>query len=161
MIFFVPCDLEIWQLTLKKNKAPLLCYVKLCASFRSHWWIPTRVTVRKRPIWVKVDDFLPAWPWNLTDDLKNNRTPLLTNIKLCEPFHHMWIPTGGTIRKRINWILTSVTLTFDPWPWPFAWTSLLSLVITSKKFMIIRWWEHSSEKGVKYPWNFMGDLEKQ
>ena len=55
--FFVPCDLEIWRMTLKNNRAPLLCYFKLCASFRSHWWIQTGVTVRKRPIWVKIDDF--------------------------------------------------------------------------------------------------------
>ena len=35
----------------------------------------------------------------------------------------------------------------DLWPWPFAWTSLLSLVITPENFMMIRWWEHS-QKGV-------------
>ena len=109
--FFVPCDLQIRQTTLKNNKAPLLCYFKLCASFRSHWWIPTGVTVRKRPTWVKVDFFLVAWPWNLTDGLKNNRAHLLNNNKLCAPFHHMWNQTGGTIRKRLNMILISVTLT--------------------------------------------------
>ena len=52
-----PCDLEIWRMTLKNNMAPLQCYLKLCASFRSHWWIQNGVTVRKRPIWVKFDDF--------------------------------------------------------------------------------------------------------
>ena len=35
----------------------------------------------------------------------------------------------------------------DLWPWPFAWTSLLSLVITPENFMMLRWWEHS-QKGV-------------
>ena len=35
----------------------------------------------------------------------------------------------------------------DLWPWPFAWTSHLSLVTTSENFMMIRWWEHS-QKGV-------------
>ena len=55
--FFCPCDREIWWMTLKNNRAPLLCYFKLCASFRSHWWIQTSITVRKRPIWVKFDDF--------------------------------------------------------------------------------------------------------
>ena len=55
--FLEPCDLEIWRMTLKNNRAPLLCYFKLCAAFCSHWWIQTRVTVRKRPIWVKFDDF--------------------------------------------------------------------------------------------------------
>ena len=55
--FLEPCDLEIWQMTLQNNRAPLLCYFKLCASFRSHWWIQTGVTVRKHPIWVKFNDF--------------------------------------------------------------------------------------------------------
>ena len=69
--FFVLCDLEIWRMTFKNNGAPLLCYFKLYVSFCSHWWIKTGVTVRKRPIWVKIDDcFLAMWPWNLTDDLE-------------------------------------------------------------------------------------------
>ena len=55
--FFSPCDLEVWWMTPKNNRAPLLCYFKLCASFRSHWWIQTGVTVRKRLIWVKIDAF--------------------------------------------------------------------------------------------------------
>ena len=55
--FLEPCDLGIWGMTLKNNRAPLLCYSKLCAAFRSHWWIQTGLTVRKRPIWVKCDAF--------------------------------------------------------------------------------------------------------
>ena len=54
---FVPCDLEIWWMTLENNRASLICCFKLCATFHSHWWIQTGVTVRKRPIWVKLDDF--------------------------------------------------------------------------------------------------------
>ena len=75
-IFFVPCDLEIWQMTLKNNKAPLLCYFKLCASFQSHGWIQTGVTVRKCPIWVKIDNFFSrvtlkfdGWPWKTIGNL--------------------------------------------------------------------------------------------
>ena len=80
--------------------------------------------------------------------LKNNRAPLLSNIKLYAPFHHhMRIQTGVTVRKRLSWVVTSVTLTFDLWPWPFAWTLLWSLVITPENIMMIRWWEHS-QKGV-------------
>ena len=55
--FFRLCDREIWWMTLQKYRTPLLCNFKLCASFHSHWWIQTWVTVRKRPIWVKLDDF--------------------------------------------------------------------------------------------------------
>ena len=68
--FIVPCDLEIRQMTLKNNRAHVLCYFNLCASFHSHCWIETGVTVQKRPIWVKIDHVLAVWPWNVTDDLE-------------------------------------------------------------------------------------------
>ena len=68
--FFVPCDLEIWWMTLENNRTPLLYYIKLCASFQSHGWIQTGVTVRKRSIRVKIGNFLSCvtlkfdgWPW--------------------------------------------------------------------------------------------------
>ena len=93
--FLEPCDLEIWRMTLKNNRAPLLCCFQLCAWFHCH----------------------------------------------------MWIQTGVRVRKRLSWVLTSVTLTFDLWPWPFAWTSLLTMIITPENFMMIWWWEHG-EKGV-------------
>ena len=84
--------------------------------------------------------------WRMT--FQNNRAPNLSIIKLYASFHHhMWIQTRVTVRKQLSWVLTSVTLTFDLWPWPFSWTSLLSLVITPENFMMIWWWEHG-EKGV-------------
>ena len=55
--FLEPCDLEIWQMTMQNNRAPLLCYFKLCASFHTHWWFQIAVTVRKRSIRLKIDDF--------------------------------------------------------------------------------------------------------
>ena len=67
LAIFFPCDIEIWRMTLKNNRAPLLCYFKLCASFHSHLWIQNGVTVQKRQIWVKIGDFfvlcdLEIWP---------------------------------------------------------------------------------------------------
>ena len=63
---FVLCDLEIWWMTLENNRASLLSNIKL----HSHRWIQTRVTVRKRPIWVKYDIFFSRvtlkfdrWHW--------------------------------------------------------------------------------------------------
>ena len=135
-------------MTLKNNRAPHLIYFKLCAYFDSHWWIQTGVIDWKRPIWVKINDFFVPCDieiWQMT--LKNNRAPLLCYFKRCASFRsHMLIPTEVTVRKRLNWVLTSVTLTFDLWPWPLAWPSPLSMVITPENFMI-RWQEHS-EKGV-------------
>ena len=66
---FRPCDLEIWWITPKNNKARLLYNIKLCVSFHIHQWIQMGVTVRKRPVWVKLDFFswvilqFDVWPW--------------------------------------------------------------------------------------------------
>ena len=74
--FIVPCDFEIWWMTLINNRVPLLCCFKPRAAFRSHWWIQTGVTVRKCPIWVKIDDFFSlvtlefdGWPWKTIGQL--------------------------------------------------------------------------------------------
>ena len=103
---FRACDLEILRMTLKNNRAPLLCHFKLYASFRSHWWIQTGVTIQKRPIWVKFVDFLePRDLEILRMTLKNNRAPLLCHFKLFAPFRsHWWIHTGVTVRKRPIWV---------------------------------------------------------
>ena len=68
--FFRSCDREIWWMTSKNNRALLLYYVKLCASFQIHWWIQTGFTVQKRSIRVEIGDILSCvtlkfdgWPW--------------------------------------------------------------------------------------------------
>ena len=45
-------------MTLENNRASLLCSFKLCATFHSHRWIQTKVTVQKDPNKVKIDIFL-------------------------------------------------------------------------------------------------------
>ena len=106
--FFVPCDLKIWRTTLKNNRAPLLFCVKRCASFHSHQWFQTGVTVRKRPIfWIKIDDFFVSRDleiWQMI--LKNNKAYLLFCLKLCASFQsHWWIQIGVTARKRPIWVI--------------------------------------------------------
>ena len=65
-----PCVLEIWWMTLKNNREPLLCHFKLYKSFQSHRWIQTGVTARKRSIRLKISHICPLWPWDLMDDLE-------------------------------------------------------------------------------------------
>ena len=74
--FFNPCDLEIWWMTLKNTRAPLLYYIKFCASFQIHRLIQTKVTVRKRSIQVKIGNLwshvtlkFDGWPWKTTRHL--------------------------------------------------------------------------------------------
>ena len=76
------------------NRTPLLCYVKLCASFHSHPWIQNGVTVRKRHIWVKIGDFFcPVWPWPLTSDLD-----VLHGYHFCH-CNHSWKFHDNTIMR--------------------------------------------------------------
>ena len=50
---------------------------------------------------VKLVIFLPLWPWNLTDNLENNRAPLLCYLNLYAPLHsRLWIQTGDAVWKR-------------------------------------------------------------
>ena len=41
------------------------------------------------------------WPWNLTDDRRQNRAPLLCHCKFCALFRsHLWIKTGVEVWKH-------------------------------------------------------------
>ena len=145
-------------MTFKNNRAPLLCYFKLCVSFHSHWWIQTGVTVRKRPIWV--------WPWNLTDDLQQGKSE---GFESCD---------RPIVRKRPIWVkigdvLYRVTLKFDRWPWKtkghlsFAVSSFVQHFIAIGKFKLelqsgnAQFGSNSMIFRAVWPLNLMHDLEKQ
>ena len=85
--YFILCDLEIWWMTLENNRGPLLYHIKLCASFQSHWWSQTWVTVRKRSIRVKIGNFLShvtskfdEWPWKTIGHLCIISKPWVNSI---------------------------------------------------------------------------------
>ena len=147
--FFVPRDLENWRMTLKKT----IGHLSYAASTFVHHFIANgefKLELQSGNVQfgskLTIFSLCDLEIWRMT--LKNNRVPLLSNIKLCASFHHhMWIQTGVTVWKRLNGIMTSLTLTFDLWPWPFAWISCLSIVITPENFRMIRWEEHC-QKGV-------------
>ena len=178
--FFVLCDLEIWQITLKNNRAPLLCYFKPSASFHSHLWIKNWVIVRKRSIWVKIGDFFVPCDleiWRMT--LKNNRAPLLFYFKICISFHsHLWNQNEVTVRKHQIWVkigefLSCVTLKFDRLPWKtighlcYATSSHVHHFIAICELKI-ELQSGNAQFGSKlaiicpvWPWNLTDDLEKQ
>ena len=69
-IFFVPGDFENWRMTLKNNRAPLIYYVKLCASFLIHWRVKLELQPGKLKLGKNWFFFCPAWPWKLMYDLE-------------------------------------------------------------------------------------------
>ena len=122
--FFEPCDLEIWRMTSKNNRAPLLCYFKLCAAFRSHWWIQTWVTVRKRQIWVKIDDFLSrvtlkfdGWPPKTIGHLCYATSSFVQHFVAIGEFRLKLQSGNAQSGSKSTIFLSRVTLKFDGWPW--------------------------------------------
>ena len=177
--FLEPCDLAIWRMTFKNNRAPLLCYFKLCATFRGHWWIETGVTVRKRPIWVKFDDFysrvtlqFDVWPWKTIGHLFYATSSYTS-------FHsHRWIQAGVTVRKSQIWVkiidfFSRVTLQFDVWPWKtighlfYATSSFVHHFVAIGDFKLelqsgnAQFGSNSTIFRAVWPCNLTDDLQKQ
>ena len=106
--FFVPCDLKIWQMSLEKNRAPFLHYVKLCASFQSHWWIQNSV---------KIGDFLSRvtlkfdeWPWKTIGHL----------FYATWSFVHCFKATGEfklELESGNPWFRSKSVIFCPVWPW--------------------------------------------
>ena len=112
-----PCDLEIWQMTLRNNRAPLLCHFKLCVSFHTHLWIQIWVTVRKCSIRVKINDFFSCvtlkfwgWPSKSIGHL----------FYATSSFVYHFIPIGDfkfELQSRNAQFGSNVTILWAVWPW--------------------------------------------
>ena len=156
-------------MTLKNNRAPLLFYFKLCASFHSHQWNQTGVTVRKRSIRVKIDDFFPCdlEIWQMT--LKNNRAPLLCYFKLCGSFRsHSEFrlelqPGNAQFGSKSAIFLCRVTLKFNQWPWKtighLFYTTLYQLCASFQSYrwiwtgVTVRKRSVWSKSAIYFPWD--------
>ena len=108
-------------MTSKNNKAPLLYYIKICASFQIHWWIQIGVTVRKCSIWVKIGDFLSqvtlkidVWPRKTIGHLFYTMSSFVHHFKSSQTWATAWKRSN---RVKIGNFLSRMTLKIDEWPW--------------------------------------------
>ena len=178
--FFSPCDLEISWMTLENNRAPLLYYIKLCASFQIHRWFKLKLQSRNTQFGSKSAIFFVLCDleiWWMT--LENNRAPLLYYTKLCASFQtHRWIQIGVTIRKRSIWVkignfLSRVTLKFDGWPSKTTGHLIYATSSFVYHFVPIGEFKFELQSGnaqfgsnatifrAVRPWNLRDDLQKQ
>ena len=111
-------------MTLKNNRAPLLCYFKLCASFRSHWQIQRGVTVRKRPIWVKNQRFFSRltlqfdrWPSKTTGHLSYATSSFVHHFVAIGKFKVELQSGNAQFGSKSTFFFSRVTLKFDGWLW--------------------------------------------
>ena len=123
-IFFSLRDLTIWWMTSTNNGAPLLYYIKLCASFQIQRWIQTRVTVRKRSIRVKIGEFLSGvtlkyhgWPWNTIGHLFYTKASFVHCFKAMGEFKLELQFRNYQFGSKSASCMSPVNLKFDRWPW--------------------------------------------
>ena len=111
-------------MTSKNNRAPLLCYFKCCASFHSHQWIQTGVTVRKRPILVKsmislsrVTLKFNKWPWKTIGHLIYTTSSFVHHFMAIGEFKLELQPGNIQFVSKSIIFLCRVPLKFGGWPW--------------------------------------------
>ena len=114
VIFFVPSDLDIWRMTLKNNRAPLLCYFKLCILFHSLLWNQNEATVRKHQIWVRISNFLSrvalkfeGWSWKTLGHLFYATSRFVNHFIAIREFMLELQSGNGYVRLLL-------------WPWPLT-----------------------------------------
>ena len=177
--FLEPCDLEIWRMTLNNNRAPLLCYFKLCASFRSYRWFQTGDTVWKRNLGLNRRFLEPRdlAIWRMT--LKNNRAPLYATSSFVHHFvvigeFKLELQSGNAqFGSKSTIFFSRVTLQFDIWPWKtkgylyYATSSFVQHFVAIDEFKLelqsgnAQFGSNSTIFISVWPWNLTADLEKQ
>ena len=107
-------------MTSKNNRAYLLYYIKLCASFQTHWWIQSGVTVSKRSIWFKIGDFLSyvtlkfdGWHWKTVGHLFYAISSFENHFKAISELKLEW--QSWNVQFGLKWAIFE-TLKFDGWP---------------------------------------------
>ena len=105
--------------------------------------------------------FCPVWPWNLMDDPeKQQSTSSILHQPLCIISNPSVNSNGSYSLETLNlgqnqqffvpcdWSYSTEMAKWghnlcdlDFWPWPFAWTSISSMVRIPENFMIIQWQE--------------------
>ena len=141
--FFGLCDLEISRMTSKNNRVPYLCHFKLSTQSRNHLRIQTGVIFRKRSFEVTIGNFLyrvtlefDGWPWKIVGHIFHATSNFVHHfVVICEFKLEL---RSGNVQIGTKFVLTSVTLTFDPRPSPFAWTSFCQWQWLLK----ISWWHN-------------------
>ena len=164
--FFVLPDLEIWQMTLKNNRAPLLYYIKLCTSFQSHRWIQTGVTVPKRSIQVKISNFLShvtlkfdGWLWKSIGHLSYVASSFVHHFIAIGEFKLELQSGNAQFGSKSMIFFSCVTLKFDRWPWEtIGHRSYVASSFVHHFVAIGDFWSCVALEFDAWPWKTIGHL---
>ena len=149
-------------MTWKNNRAPLLCYFKLCASFRSHWCIKSRVTLQ-----------FDIWPWKTIRHLFYSTSSFMHHFVAIGEFKLEIQSRNGQFGSKSPIFFSRVTLKFDVWPWKTIGHLFYSTSSFVHHFIGIDESKLELQSGnalfgsnstifrAVWPWNLTDDLEKQ
>ena len=126
--FLELCDREIWRMTLKNNRAPLLYCFKVCASYVVIGEFKLELQPGNAQSGSNWSIFRAVWHWNLTDDLEKQWGTF--------PKQHQAISITSSLYVTSNWSYSpeTVKLGCDLDLWPLAWTLPWVLGDNSWKF---------------------------
>ena len=121
--FFSQCDLEIWWMTSKSNSTPLICYVKLFASFQIHRWIQMELQSSNAEFGSKSAIFLSrvtfkfdGWPWKTICHLFYTTPSFVHHFKAMGEFKLELQFGHAQLGSKWAIFLSRVTLKVDGWP---------------------------------------------
>ena len=164
----------------QKGISPLL-FQALC-NIHSHWWIQTGVTVavRKRPIWVKFNNFwsrvtlkFDVWPWKTIGHLYYATSSSMHHFVAIGEFKLELQFGNAQFGSKSTIFFSHVTLQFDAWPWQtighlfYATSSFVHHFVAIGDFKLelksgnAQFGSNSTIFRVVWPCNLMYDLEKQ
>ena len=111
-------------MTSKNHRAPLLHYIKLCASSQTPRWIQTGVTVRKHSIRIKISNFLSRvtlkfdrWPSKTIGHLFYVASSVVHHLKPLSEFQLQLLSGNAQFVWKSAIFLPCVTSKFNGWHW--------------------------------------------
>ena len=111
-------------MTTKNNRAPPLCYVKVCPLFQSHQWIQTgsysSETLNSGKNWwfffSRVTLKCDGWPWKTIWHLFYATLSFVHHFKTINELKLELQSGNAQFRSKSAFFLSYVTLKFDGWP---------------------------------------------
>ena len=96
----------------------------------------TRFGSKLTIFWARVTLEFDGWRWKTIRHLLYTTPSMIVHhfVVICEIKLEL---RSENAQIGAKFVFNSVTLTFDLWPWPYARTSLLPMVITPENFMMI------------------------
>ena len=164
--FLELCDLAIWRMTLKNNRAPLQFYFKFVHHFVAIGDSKLEIQSRNAKFGSKSTIFRAVWPCNLTYELEQGKSE---GFESCD----QPIVRKSPIWVKIGDVLYRVTLKFDGWPWKTIGHLSFAVSIFVQHFIAIGEFKLELQSGnaqsgskstiflAVWPWNLTDGLEKQ